>query len=72
MARTCTEAFDVLIDSYEKMARYMPLLQDYGIHLETDSRGEEFLEMVFQDIFEFHLMALDLFKKSCKANLSMS
>lgn len=72
MARTTVEAFDSLLDAYEKMAKYMPLLGDYGIHLETDVRGERFLEMVFQDIFEFHHQALELFKKSCKANFSSS
>lgn len=63
VASTFYEAFNVLLDSYQRISESLPLLAQYQSLFQSNAHMVKTLELVYRDIFEFHHLALNYFKK---------
>jgi hypothetical protein len=63
------ESFDTLLDAYQQIAESIPLLLQYQTLFEHSSHVSKVLEMIYEDILEFHQSALRMFGKSSKSIL---
>lgn len=64
VASTWADSFDVLLDAYEKLAENIPLLADYQSLFESNTKLQDVLATMYEDILEFHQAALRFFKRS--------
>ncbi|KAH8812890.1 hypothetical protein F5884DRAFT_318007 [Xylogone sp. PMI_703] len=58
------ESFDTLLDAYQQIAENIPLLLQYQTLFEHNQHMSKVLEMIYEDILEFHQSALRMFGKS--------
>jgi len=64
VASTWTESFDTLLDAYKQLAENIPLLAQYQHMFQSDPRMASILAIMYEDILEFHQVALRVFKQS--------
>jgi len=63
------ESFDTLLDAYQQIAESIPLLLQYQTIFERTLHVSKVLEMIYENILEFHQSALRMFGKSSKSIL---
>jgi hypothetical protein len=63
-ASTFAEAFNALLDAYQRIGENMPLFAEYQALFDSDPKMRQILELYYQDIFEFHQRAINYFKCS--------
>ncbi len=56
------EAFDTLLDAYEEIEENIPQFEKYR-ELFKKPRMQELLQLVYEDILEFHRNALGVFRR---------
>lgn len=66
MASAWAETFDALLDAYQQIAESIPLLLQYRGLFEKSPEMGTVLEIIYEDILEFHQSALRMFGKSSK------
>ena len=66
IASTFADAFNALLDAYQRIAECLPDLQRYQELFDHDILLDRALEAVFSDIFDFHLKALQYFRGRSK------
>jgi hypothetical protein len=64
VASTWAESFDTLLDAYRQLAENIPLLGQYQHLFNSDPRMVGVLAIIYEDIIEFHQVALRVFKQS--------
>ncbi|RDW85274.1 hypothetical protein BP6252_02864 [Coleophoma cylindrospora] len=64
MTSAWAESFDILLDAYQQIADNIPLLLQYQSLFEQSPPMSKVLEMIYEDILEFHRSALRMFGKS--------
>lgn len=64
VAHNFVEAFNALLDAYRQIAESLPIINQQGANYHNDSTVQQILELTFIDIFEFHRMALKVFRSS--------
>lgn len=64
VASTWADSFDILLDAYKQLAENIPLLGQYQHLFRSDPRMTSVLAIIFEDILEFHQVALRVFKQS--------
>ncbi len=66
-----TEAFDALLDAYERIGSALPIVQAIDNLFYSAPHVQQVLANVFEDILTFHKRAIVFFKqKSKQAHLS--
>ena len=65
------ESFDILLDAYKQLAQNLPLLQQFQALFKTNPQMISVLSMIYNDILEFHLSALRVFKRPSKFEISL-
>ena len=63
MASAWADAFDELLDAYEQIGEHIPLLQQYQVLFEASPHMQRVLNLIFEDIMEFHAAAIRFFAK---------
>jgi hypothetical protein len=58
-----SEAFNALLDGYRSIGEQMPLLLQYRDFFESNQCMQKALASKFEDVLEFHLLAVQLFKQ---------
>jgi hypothetical protein len=74
-ACTFSEAFDVLIDAYQRIGELIPLLSQYESLFQNHPQMSRVLSLMYEDILEFHWKAMQHFKqrsKSCATSMGVS
>jgi hypothetical protein len=66
VACTFSEAFDVLLDAYERIGDQIPLLTQYEDYFRKEPRMSRVLGLLYEDILEFHWKAMRYFKQKSK------
>lgn len=64
MTSNWAESFDTLLDAYQQIAENIPLFLQYQTLFEHSPHISKVLEMIYEDILEFHQSALRMFGKS--------
>lgn len=64
VASTWAESFDTLLDAYKQLAENIPLLGQYQELFKSDHVMASILAIIYEDILEFHQVALRVFKQS--------
>ena len=64
VASTFADAFSALIDAYQRIGETIPLLIQYDVLFQKNPDMRQVLELMYHDIFDFHLQALKYFKGS--------
>lgn len=62
VASTFAEAFNALLDAYQRIYESLPSLEKYQTLFAHDALVERALEAIFTDIFDFHAKALKYFR----------
>ncbi|KAE8449591.1 hypothetical protein EG329_007921 [Mollisiaceae sp. DMI_Dod_QoI] len=63
VASTWAVSFDDLLDAYEQLAENIPLFGDYQAIFGSNVQMHSILAVVYEDILEFHQIALRFFKR---------
>lgn len=66
VASVWADSFDVLLDAYQQIAESIPLLLQFRSLFEKSPEMGKVLEVIYEDILEFHQSALRMFGKSSK------
>jgi hypothetical protein len=61
-ARAWTDAFDSLLEAYDEIAESIPQFELYTALFNHDLHMRRVLEMIYEDILEFHRRALKFFR----------
>jgi hypothetical protein len=61
-ARAWTDAFDSLLEAYDEIAENIPQFELYAALFNRDLHMRRVLEMIYEDILEFHRRALKFFR----------
>ncbi|KAK5241278.1 hypothetical protein LTS06_012161 [Exophiala xenobiotica] len=67
-----SEAFNALLDGYRSIGEQMPLLLQYRDFFESNQYMQKALASIFEDVLEFHLLAVQLFKQRSTTVISYS
>ncbi|KAI8934776.1 hypothetical protein NX059_008463 [Plenodomus lindquistii] len=62
VACTFHEAFDALMDAYQRIGEHMPLLAQYEDYFRKQPRMLKLLSLILEDILNFHWKALKYFR----------
>ena len=71
IAKSWTEAFDMLLDAYQEIAENIPLLKQYSALFSHDNHMRWVLRMIYGDILEFHKRAIRYFTRPSKLHPAM-
>lgn len=63
IASTFHEAFDALLDAYQRIGEHMPLLAQYEDYFRNHPHMTRVLQLMYEDILKFHLKAMKYFQK---------
>lgn len=63
VASTWADSFDILLDAYQRLAENIPLFGDYQTIFESNTKMQDVLAVVYEDILEFHQTALRFFRR---------
>jgi hypothetical protein len=63
VAYTFHEAFDALLDSYQRIGEHIPLLAQYEDYFRNHPQMTQVLRLIYEDILKFHFKAMKYFKK---------
>jgi hypothetical protein len=63
VACTFHEAFDALLDSYQRIGEHIPLLAQYEGYFRNHPQMTRVLRLMYEDILKFHFKAMKYFKK---------
>ncbi|KAI1682859.1 hypothetical protein KJE20_07591 [Pyrenophora tritici-repentis] len=63
VACTFHEAFDALMNAYQRIGEHMPLLAQYEDYFRNHPRMFQLLRLIYEDILNFHWKAMKYFKK---------
>lgn len=66
VASTWADSFDILLDAYERLGENIPIFSDYKVIFESNTKFQDVLAVVYEDILEFHQTALRFFKRPGK------
>ncbi|KAK5215941.1 hypothetical protein LTR47_009475 [Exophiala xenobiotica] len=58
-----SEVFNALLDGYRSIGEQMPLLLQYRDFFDSNQYMQKALASIFEDVLEFHLQAVQLFKQ---------
>ncbi|KAK5050383.1 hypothetical protein LTR84_003664 [Exophiala bonariae] len=62
-ASNVSDAFNALLDGYRTIGEQMPLLLQYSDLFKSNPYMQKALASIFEDVLEFHLLAVQLFKQ---------
>ncbi|EUC34823.1 hypothetical protein COCCADRAFT_92467 [Bipolaris zeicola 26-R-13] len=63
VASTFHEAFDALLDAYQRIGEHMPLLAQYEDYFRNHPQMTRVLRLMYEDILKFHFKAMKYFQK---------
>ncbi|EMD96161.1 hypothetical protein COCC4DRAFT_55683 [Bipolaris maydis ATCC 48331] len=63
IASTFHEAFDALLDAYQRIGEHMPLLAQYEGYFRNHPQMTRVLRLMYEDILKFHFKAMKYFQK---------
>lgn len=66
MASNLADAFNALLDAYQRIGEQIPLLLQYQALFQAYPHMRQLLVDIYQDILEFHREAIKHFQKSSK------
>jgi len=58
---TWADSFDTILDAYQQIGEQIPMLQQYQTLFDHSPHMQRLLEMIYEDILEFHRRALRVF-----------
>ena len=67
VASLWAESFDTLLDAYRQLSENIPLLEQYHDLFKANPQMTKVLSVIYEDILEFHIVALRVFKQSSKS-----
>lgn len=69
MTSAFSEAFNELLDAYQRIGENLPLLLQYQNLFQTDPKIGKILVFMYEDILEFHRRALNYFQKPSRSSI---
>ncbi|KAH7336622.1 hypothetical protein BKA65DRAFT_37368 [Rhexocercosporidium sp. MPI-PUGE-AT-0058] len=63
IASSWADSFDMILDAYQQLAENLPLFADYQSLFGSDPRMRSILSLIYEDILEFHQVALRVLKR---------
>ncbi|KAF2116189.1 hypothetical protein BDV96DRAFT_645526 [Lophiotrema nucula] len=69
VACTFAEAFNTLMEAYQRIGEHLPLLSQYEVLFRNEPQMARVLVMMYEDILSFHYKAMSYFKKKMWAKL---
>lgn len=74
LAKTaCTfyEAFDALLDAYQRIGEHIPLLAQYEDYFRSHPQMIRVLQLIYEDILKFHSKAMKYFHKRSESSKNL-